>query len=138
LGLYLAVFQDDGSDVELEGVDIGSYEAFSAFRGTVAETLEGGVWGSQFPVLMNHDDADGSWNSDECLRLARELSLIASRLADLSPAALTDEGSHPGIARGERRSLKNSFVDGDGVPLVDRLLALAQLAASTGRSIVFQ
>lgn len=42
MGLYLCVFEGDD---ELDGVEVGSYADFGAFRSAVATHVEGGIEG---------------------------------------------------------------------------------------------
>jgi hypothetical protein len=76
MGLYLALF--DGGD-ELDGVEVGSYSDFGAFRDAVVAHLEEGVTGSRCPTLIMHSDSDGQWTPAEAADLERELQTIRTR-----------------------------------------------------------
>jgi len=141
MGLYLCVFASNDADDELEGVEVGSYDDFNLLRTTVAEGLEGGTWGSRFPVLMSHPDSDGEWTPREALTLVRELQTIEDELAVL-PSPGFPEGSWQssvakamGVAPG---SLAECFIDVDGGPLLERLRDLAKVAADHDCPISFQ
>ena len=140
MGLYLCVFSAaDGAD--LEGVDPGSYADFGAFRTTVAERLEGGQWGTRFPVLMLHSDCDGEWSPAEAAQLGIELAVIQQELSVLPPAVFVP-GTWQAQLAGEfglqPSSLADSFIDVNGESLLDRLADLATFAVALGRPISFQ
>ena len=140
MGLYLCVFRDDAVDDEVEGVEVGSYADFHRFRQTVADNLEGGQWGSRFPVLMDHDDSDGAWSPEDAARLESELLAIADGFAPLPPIDFDTDwqlelAGRDGIAP---RSLLESFIDVDGEPLLERLIELARTAVAVRRPIWFQ
>jgi hypothetical protein len=142
MGLYLCVFAGPagGSDEELDGVEVGSYADFGAFREAVAGRLEPGGWGSRFPLLMGHDDADGEWSAGQAGELAEELRAIRAGFEALPP----DGFGAPWQARLARdlgwqpASLAGCFLDVDGEPLLDRLIELAETAARAARPISFQ
>jgi hypothetical protein len=141
LGLYLCVFTSAMDDDEVDGLEVGSYDDFFGFRSAVAAELEGGAWGSRFPVLMSHSDADGEWSSVESAELLGELRIIAEELADV-PARGFDSGTWQsavakmvGIMPTTRA---DNFIDVDGEPLLARLMGLAEAAASRGLPISFQ
>jgi hypothetical protein len=134
------VFVDDIHDDEVDGVDVGSYDDFHRFRTNVAERLEGGDWGSRFPVLMRHSDSDGSWDSPAVVALQRELEEISRGFAALPPETFPP-GWQTEVA--EMRQLKpatllESFIDVDGENLVGRLLSLVRKAEQTGAAISLQ
>ena len=140
MGLYLCVFEDDDTDHEIEGVEVGSYDDFHALRAEVASTSEGGVRGSRFPVLMNVPDSGGVWAPEEAAVLCRELSQIAHEWKSQPPRSF-DAGTWQ--AREAVRlgimpmDLSESYIDVDGAPLLDRLIGLARLSAELGRPIEF-
>ncbi len=140
MGLYLCVFDSEVDDHELLGIDAGGYDDFNAFRQAVAEHLEGGSWGSRFPVLMAHVDSDGIWAPDDLGALRSELLLIAKGLSQEPPhppqggwqfEVIREKGLRP-------TTLGESFFDVDGRPLPDALLELVEVAIRSGRSIWFQ
>ncbi len=137
MGLYLCVFRDDE---ELEGVDVGAYADFEAFRDYVPQTLEGGKRGHRFPVLMLHPDSDGEWSVAECRKLEGELGEIAQELRARPPVPFSaawqpESAREAGLVL---RSAHESSIDVDGEPLVDRLIALARTATRFGVPIPFQ
>lgn len=140
MGLYLCVFDRDGDDDELEGVDVGSYEDFGRLRSTVAQQLEPDGWGTRFPVLMSHPDSDGEWSPREAAVLEGELRVIAAQLSQLPPRPLP-AGWQSDVAREfgiEPASLRDCFFDVDGEPLLDRLVELARTAVEADAPILFQ
>jgi Immunity protein 70 len=122
MGLYLCVFESDNDDVELEGVEVGTYDDFHLFRSTISERLEAGRWGSRFPTLMAHADSEGLWTPVQAAALAKELATIERQLG----------------RSGRSQAAGPGFVDVDGAPLVNRLIELAQVAIAAGRPIDFQ
>jgi hypothetical protein len=140
MGLYLAVFAGDDEDEELDGVEVGGYDDFHAFRSAVQAHLEPSGWGSRFPTLMNHPDAAGVWTPADAVRLERELVEIRDAFVGL-PASSASDGWQQGVAasRGLRpASLHESFYDIDGEPLLDRLIGLARLSQDRSQPIWFQ
>jgi hypothetical protein len=139
MGLYLCVFAAGDGDEELDGVEVGSYEDFDRFRGAVG-ALEPDGWGSRFPVLQLHTDSDGVWTPEEAVSLELELLTIASELSGL-PAEPFPPGWQSDVARRfgiTPLSLRDCFIDVDAEPLLDRLIALARLAATHHLPILFQ
>lgn len=139
MGLYLCVFAAGGQDEELEGVEVGSYDDFDRFRRAVHE-LEPDDWGGRFPVLMLHEDSDGAWSADEAIALELELRTIASEFENLAPQAFP-AGWQAEVAKQfgvVPRSLRDSFIDVDAEPLLDRLAELAGLASRERLPILFQ
>ncbi|PZS31281.1 MAG: hypothetical protein DLM59_10110 [Pseudonocardiales bacterium] len=140
MGLYLCIFDDGGGgDNDTEGVEVGGYDDFLEFRQVVCDRLEGGTWGSRFPILMNHSDSFGEWPPSACALLVDELRTIRSELAAL-PAPAYPEGWQAEVARevGHRAtSYADYFIDVDGEALFDRLIDLAALGAETGKAVTF-
>jgi hypothetical protein len=142
MGLYLCVFAAPASesDDELEGVEVGSYADFGAFRDAVADRLEPDGWGSRFPLLMGHEDSDGEWTAGQVGDLAAELRVIRAEFEALPPG---DFGA-PWQAKlaeslgWQPASLAGCFLDVDGEPLLDRLIELTDVAARVSRPISFQ
>ena len=137
MGLYLCIF--DGDD-ELDGVEVGSYTDFGAFRTAVETHVEGGVEGSLCPILMLHSDCDGDWSPEEAALLQTELTAITERFMQL-PAESLEGDWKPGIARSvglHPANLYDCYFDVDGEPLLDRLIGLAQLSVERNLPILFQ
>jgi Immunity protein 70 len=137
MGLYLCVFDNE---VELDGVEVGSYSDFDCFRNTVTELLEGGDSGSKFPTLNNHSDSDGEWSLSECVSLKHELMEIATSFQQLPSVQFGAEwqlqvGKLLGL---KPTSLYDSFIDVDGESLIERLLRLCDVAIERKSPIVFQ
>lgn len=138
MGLYLCVFENEQHDDELDGLELGAYDDFHALRQCVSEVLEDGEWGSRFPTLMNHGDSFGTWTAEECRCLGEELRAIKTGLGEHPPASY--KGWQAEVARTlgyEPGTLAAFFIDVDGEPLLERLIELADLAASGGRPITF-
>jgi len=137
MGLYLAVFNNDQ---ELDGVDLGSYADFSAFRNSVIDNLEDGVAGYRCPTLILHSDCDGRWTPDEAAKLEKELEAVAARFRELPPRQFSANWQKE-VARTFGilpRSLYDCFFDVDGEPLVERLGSLARLSRERKLPILFQ
>lgn len=140
MGLYLCVFRNSKDDDELDGVEIGSYEQFAHLRQTVAQRLEGGAWGSRFPVLMTHSDSDGVWSPKQCEELERELLTISDELTALAPEGYAAEWQRE-VARSSgliASNLLDNFIDVDGESLIERLIGLSRISVSSGQPIWFQ
>lgn len=137
MGLYLTIF--DGNE-ELEGVEIGSYADFNAFRDHIINALEAGDAGSRFPVLIIHSDCDGVWSPEESALLEMEMHTIQKELCGLPPIELPD-GWQRDIAKlfGLMPSnLNDCFFDVDGEILTERLIKLAQVSQESAQAILFQ
>ncbi len=137
MGLYLCVF--DG-DEELDGVDVGSYADYNAFRNLVTSRLEHGSSGSKYPTLILHSDCDGEWNPKQCMELAKELSSIAIVFQNTPPIEFASDWQKE-VARSvglRPQNLYESLIDVDGEPLIERLMTLCRLAQDCGQPILFQ
>jgi hypothetical protein len=137
MGLYLCVFSDDD---ELDGVEVGSYSDFGAFRDLVTESLEGGKAGRRYPTLILHSDSDGEWTVEQCEALKQELESISSQFRRL-PAIAIAAGWQSEVARLvtlKPTCLYDCFFDVDGEPLLERLCDLCDVAIENGEPIVFQ
>ena len=137
MGLYLAVF-DDGE--ELDGVEVGGYVDFSAFRNAVVTKLEDGIAGSRFPTLILHADCDGQWTPGEAAVLETELETISAQFRELPPAPLNTEWQKQ-VAKARELQIQNlydCFFDVDGEPLLERLINLTKLSQIRNLPILFQ
>ena len=137
MGLYLCIFRDD---VELDGVEVGSYADFGQFRDLIVAQLEDGEFGSRFPVLMSHSDCDGEWTPEEAESLREELAVIENEFRQLPPIPL-DAGWKQETARLfgiHPQTLYDCFFDVDGEPLLERLASLCSLARQDNLPILFQ
>jgi Immunity protein 70 len=136
MGLYLAIFE---GDAELDGVEVGSYADFSAFRDAVVVNLEAGNAGSRFPTLILHSDCDGEWTPEQAVILISELNTVAQEFAGLPPIPLDGWKAEVAKMFGIRpANLADCFFDVDGEPLLERLVGLAQLSQKRGLPILFQ
>ncbi len=136
MSLYLCVV---AGEREIAGVEVGTYAEFNALRATVAG-LEGGKAGARFPTLMLHSDCEGEWSAAACAPLERELAAIIQALRDLPPqpfpsAAQTRAAAERGLVP---RHAGECFLDVDGIPVLERLQALAALAQQAGAPVLFQ
>lgn len=137
MGLYLCIFEGDD---EIDGVEIGSYTDFNAFRDFIVSELETGDAGSRFHTIVLHSDCDGEWSAAECDELKRELAEIEAALKLLPPVNFTSDWQK-NVAKSIGLKPKNayeSFIDVDGEFLIDRLIALADTATKCGSPILFQ
>lgn len=138
MGLYLCVFDDD---IEVEGVEVGSYDDFGFFRQTVSDMLERGKrYGSRFPTLLMHADSDGEWTCEECKSLRWELETIATEFHRLPNIPFHSHWQNK-VAESiglKPTTLFDSFIDVDGEPLIERLIGLCDVAISRAQSILFQ
>ena len=137
MGLYLCIFEGDD---EIDGVEIGSYADFNAFRDFVVSELETGDAGSRFQTIILHSDCDGEWSVAECNILKHELTEIEAALKVLPPAKFASDWQK-NVAKSIGLNPKNayeSFIDVDGEFLIDRLKALADTATKCGSPILFQ
>ena len=140
MGLYLCVFRDDEGDDEIEGVEVGGYDDFHAFRETVATVCEGGHRGSRFPILMSASDSEGVWTPEQAAGLDREIEAIANILSGRAPldvAADTWQAKEMARLGIRPRNLAESLIDVDGEPLLSRLRVLAKASAEASRPIEF-
>jgi hypothetical protein len=139
MGLYLCVYGDD--DEEIDGVEVGSYADFGAFRDAVARLAPDEQSArNRFPVLLDHSDCDGEWAVEQLPDLERELQRIIADFKRL-PATVPNEGWQRQVAKQlglNPADLSQSFFDVDGEPLLERLLELCDVAKSAGRPITFQ
>ncbi|EEF59770.1 Imm70 family immunity protein [Pedosphaera parvula] len=137
MSLYLCVFDEDD---EIDGLDVGAYSDFAHFRNTIAQELEEGRPGTRFPTLMLHSDCDGEWKPDECLKLSRELEIIASELKQRPPREFHSEWQK-GVVKKlglTPLNLYDCFIDVDGEPILERLARLVETAKRRQLPILFQ
>lgn len=137
MGLYLMVL--DG-DEELDGVEVGGYDDFGAFRDAVTAEVEGGEPGSVCPVLIIHSDCDGWWAPTDSAKLLIELQTIEKRFRKAPPIAFNSDWKRD-VARTHgmsQKTLADCFFDVNGEPLIARLRSLAQLSVVRNLRILFQ
>lgn len=148
MGLYLCVFDEDGEDIC--GVEVGLYQYFDEFRNSVAKYANRGLlskflkrnnyFSTSMPTLLNHSDCDGSWSASECIRLKGELEEIKQVFLGEPPnpsiiALKQDIFKLYGISP---QNLFECFIDSDCEFLIDRMMALCNLAIRENRPIMFQ
>lgn len=137
MGLYLTVFD---SEEELDGVEVGRYADFTAFRAAVVKNLESGAAGSRFPTLILHSDCDGHWSPTEAAQLEKELKVIDEEFRELPPTPILGDWQKK-VAKTfgiEIKTLSDCFFDVDGEPLAERLIGLARLSYTRNQPILFQ
>ena len=137
MGLYLCIF--DG-DEDINGVEIGSYADFGAFRDYVSSGLERGQKGANFPTLMLHSDCDGEWSVADCQKLQIELNEIATVSKTRPPVDFSSDWQKV-VAKSIGLKPQNafeSFIDVDGEFLVERLQGLVKDALTRRLPILFQ
>jgi hypothetical protein len=137
MGLYLVLFDEDD---ELDGLEVGGYADFGAFRNAVLAAVEKGSYGSRCPVLMNHPDDDGEWTPEESAALLEELQIIEVCFRNAPPTALNSPWKKE-VARTrglELETLYDCFFDVNGSPLIERMRDLAQKSVQHNVPIRFQ
>ena len=137
MGLYLGVFKDD---MEISGLEIGSYGDFGDFRDTVSTTLEGNEPGSKYPILILHSDCDGDWPVESLPMLIAELENISEAFRCLLPTEVTAVWKKEVVKKLGLKinTLYDCFFDIDGEPLLERLIKLARLGLKEQLPIIFQ
>jgi hypothetical protein len=137
MGLYLCIFD---SEEEIDGVDVGPYADFNAFRDCIVRELEGGHAGSKFPKLNLHSDCDGQWSPAEAAELEKELVNISEEFRQRPPIPIKSDWQKQVVKTFGLRinNLYDSFFDVDGEPLLDRLIGLARLSQKRNLAILFQ
>ncbi len=138
MGLYLCIF--DAADEEIDGVEVGTYADFGAFRDFVTRELEAGNAGAKYPTLIRHSDSDGEWSVEDCQELRRELADLAAALQARPPIEfVADWQRRVAMTIGLRpQNALESFVDVDGELLIERLQSLVETALEHRSPIRFQ
>jgi len=121
---------------ELDAVETLTEDDFMFFRDSVHLALEDGKFASRFPVLFKTFFTD--WQSDDVPELERELRDIQATFRKMPPeppdanwrAKLRQSGRTP-------ETLAEVYVDKDGAPLLERLIALVQTAREHGLPILW-
>jgi hypothetical protein len=116
---------------ELDAVETATEDDFMFFRDSVHLALEGEKLASRFPMLFKTFFSD--WQSGDVPGLERELREIYSAFGKLPPdppdgnwrARLRQSGRTP-------KTLADVYVDKNGAPLLERLIALVQTAREKG------
>jgi hypothetical protein len=89
---------------------------------------------------MGHSDSDGVWSPEDAERLTAELVDVRNAFASLPSVGVIGEWQAE-VAKNLRlipANLADCFVDVDGEPLLDRLIALARTSVASRRPIWFQ
>lgn len=124
--MAVRLYTEDRSG-ELNAVETATEDDFMFFRDSVHLALEGGRFASRFPILFKTFFSD--WQSEDVPDLERELREIQSAFRRLPPeppdgnwrARLRQSGRTP-------ETLAEVYVDKDGAPLLERLIALVRTA----------
>ena len=124
MGVRLVVANQVG---ELVAVETATEDDFMYFRDSVHLALEGGKFASRFPILFKTFLSD--WEVEDVPGLERELREIHAAFRALPPEP--PDGNwrrkfrHSGRAS---ETLAEVYVDRNGAPLLEGLIALAQIA----------
>ena len=119
---------------ELGAVETETEDDFMYFRDSVHMTLEDGEFGGRFPTLMKTFLSD--WEKEDAADLERELTEIHAAFRKLLPQP-PDGNWRAKLMRSGRKPerLAEVYVDKDGEPLLERLIALARVARENGLPI---
>lgn len=122
--------------------EIGTSDFLNAFFSTVVMRIEGGRWGSKYPVVMNKLYM-GEVSSTDASKLTAELTDIRQRLGQFTPDLIVwdfeDETKRPPWGSDispHIRSLADYFWTSEGKDLFDVLMEAAKSAAATREAIV--
>ena len=114
-----------GLSVDFYWYEIGSGDFLFSFFSTVAVNLEGGKWGSRFPVIMNKF-YQGKVKRNKVDKAIKEMEMIKSELKNYPPSKVVwdieDLSQQPpwgdDISE-EITDLSNYFVTNDGEDLIE-------------------
>ena len=124
MGVRLSV--NDGM-TELATVETATEDDFMYFRDSIFMALEGGDFGGRFPIFMRKFFS--SWESEEVTGLTSELEAIHAAFRKLPPDPPDGNWRSKLIRSGRKpETLAEVYIDKDGAPLLERLIALARLA----------
>ena len=123
----IKVWVQDGSK---HSCTVGSFAYGNAFFATVCTRLEGGVWGSRFPVVMNHLSwyrIEVDWMDQALLELEtikRELSVLP--VSDVVWVVDLPEVKPPYAVGGDSEAvnLAEFFTTRNGKNLIDEIINL--------------
>src|SRR5262249_27570387 len=132
VGVRLYVENETG---ELASVETETEDDFMLFRDSVHLALEEeGRFASRFPILFKTFLTD--WEKEDAAGLERELNEIHAALRKLPPSP-PDGNWRSKLIRSGRKpdTLADVYIDKDGGPLIERLIALARIARENGLPI---
>ncbi len=131
MGVRLYVENDHG---ELAAVETETEDDFMYFRDSVHMALEDGKFASRFPTLMKTFLTD--WEKEDAVALERELKEIHAAFRKLPPMPRDGNWRAKLIRSGRKpETLAEVYLDKDGAPLIERLIALARVASDNGLPI---
>ena len=114
-----------GLNVDFDWYEIGSGTFLFSFFSTVAVNLEGGKWGSRFPVIMNKL-YHGKIETNKVDKAIKEMEMIKSELKNYPPSKVVwdieDLSQQPPWGdeiSEEITDLSNYFITSDGEDLIE-------------------
>src|SRR5262245_56813965 len=124
MGVRLSVENDRG---ELAVVETETEDDFMYFRDSVHLALEDGKFGGRVPILLKTFLSD--WEKEDAPSLEQELKEIHAAFRKLPPRP-PDGNWRAKLIRSARKpeTLAEVYLDKDGGPLIERLIALAGVA----------
>ena len=127
------IYVGNGVD-ELDAMETATEDDFMFFRDSVHLALEEGKFASRFPILFKTFFSD--WQSEDVPGLERELRQVDAAFRKLPPEP-PDKHWLLKLRHSARtpETLAEVYVDRDGAPLLERLIALAQTARERGLPI---
>ena len=133
---------DVGLSVGDQRYEVGTSDFLNAFFSTVVVRLEGGQWGSEYPLLMNKLYM-GEVDAADALKLQAELTEVRKRLEQFTPDLVVWDFENPSKRppwgsniSSHIRSLAQYFWTSDGKDLFDVLINAAERSAASREAIV--
>jgi len=138
-GLYLAVL-DTTWEIDYGGIEVGRWTQFEKYRGAIHRRLEKRFLrrrpvGHRFPLFLTR--RSGGWSPEELPALQAELRTILTE-AERKPADPLIVPEYAARVRSRFRALHHCFVDTQVEPLLEKLLALCDVALSKQLPVVMQ
>ena len=122
--------------------EVGTSDFLNAFFSTVVVRLEGGRWGSKYPLLMNKLYM-GEVSASDAVQLKSELEDIRKRLQQFTPDLAVwdfeDPSKNPpwgSNISSHIRSLAEYFWTSDGQDLLNVLIDASERAATSRERII--
>ena len=121
--------------------EVGASDFLNALFSTVVVRLEGGRWGSRYPLLMNKLYM-GKVSAADALKFKAELTDVRKRLEQFTPDLLVWDFENPSKRPPWRsnisshiRSVAEYFWTSDGKDLFDVLIDAAERSAASNEAI---